>query len=116
MMSNPAYGLYNASLDYLASHSGQQRVCTNDMALPFGGKFDIQALAGNPWKSPHASHDRGTAADVAGPGSAQCPDSYEVNVSQFLNTCIARGALTQYSINENNHAHCNWANPSSYAH
>ena len=123
MMSTPAYGLYYTTQDYLLSHPGQQRVCTNDMALPFGGKFDICALPGTPgcsgtkpWESPQTSHDRGTAADVAGPGGFQCPSAYQVNVSQFLIACIARGALFQNSIAHGNHAHCNWASPSTYVH
>ncbi len=112
MMINPAYGLYYATYDYLALHPGQTKVCTNDMALPYGGKFDINQN----WTSPHAAHDRGTAVDVAGPGSAQCPDNYEVNVADFLVRCVARGALSAYSVPEGNHVHCNWANPSTYPH
>lgn len=116
MRTDAAYGVYYATLDYLAGAPGQQKVCTNDMALWLGGKFDINALIGAPWRSPHASHDRGTAVDVAGPGSGQCPDSYEVNVAAFIDRCVARGALRTYSVNESNHAHCNWANPATYPH
>jgi hypothetical protein len=112
MMSYAAYGVYDATNDYLASHSPQEKVCTNDMALPFGGKFDINQT----WTSPHASHDRGTAVDVAGPGGGQCPAAYQVNVAEFIQACVNRGALSTYSVAEGNHAHVNWANPSSYAH
>lgn len=125
--TGPAYGLYYATLEYLAQHPGQQRICTNDMALPFGGKFDICAINGGgkpecqyqnkPWQSPHTAHDRGTAVDVAGPGSSQClPDAYEVNVSDFIQRCVNNGANSQYSVPEGNHAHCNWANPNTYPH
>jgi hypothetical protein len=112
MMTNPAYGLYYATYDYLADHPGQEKVCTNDMALPFGGKFDIDQN----WGSPHTAHDRGTAADVAGPGGSQCPAAYQVNVDEFLEDCRNHGALSAYSIPEGNHAHANFANPYSYPH
>ncbi len=56
--SGPAYGLYNATLSYFSNHPGVSQVCTNDMALPFGGKFDIKALMGQPWVSPHSAHDQ----------------------------------------------------------
>jgi hypothetical protein len=109
MMSVPAYGLYYATLDYLDAHPGQQKVCTNDMALPFGGKFDTNRN----WTSPHTAHDRGTAVDVAG-SSPQCPDAYEVNVAQFVDACAGRGGA--WSIPEGNHAHCNFVDPTSYPH
>jgi len=112
MMTNAAYGLYYATQDYLAEHPGQQKVCTNDMALPFGGKFDI----GRNWRSPHSSHDRGTAADVAG-SSPQCPDEYEVtDLTGFVQKCVQRGALAAHSFVEGGHAHCNWMSPYSYPH
>src|SRR6266404_4616970 len=110
MMSSAAYGLYYSTYTYFANHSGVTQICTNDMALPFGGKFDIQQT----WASPHASHDRGTAADVAGPGSGQCPAANQVIVADFLAACVANGASAASSVNETNHAHCNWADPSTY--
>ena len=84
------------------------------MALPFGGKFDISSSTR--WASPHKAHDRGTAADVAGPGSGQCPAADQVVIADFLAACVSEGALAANSVNENNHAHCNFANPSTYPH
>jgi len=114
MRTYAAYGLYYATQAYLADHPGVNQFCTNDMALPFGGKFDT----GNwtRWRSPHVEHDRGTAADVAGPGSGQCPVAHQVVASEFIQQCIRQGALAANSYNEGNHAHCNWASPSSYPH
>ena len=112
MMSYAAYGLYNATLDYFGIHPGVTQICTNDMALPFGGKFDIYRN----WQSPHFEHDRGTAVDVAGPTSGQCPVPNQVNLADFLESCITFGAIRRYSIAEGNHAHCNWANPATYPH
>jgi len=122
----PAYWLYYATQDYLGNHPEITQVCTNDMALPKGGKFDIcplyplpQGCTGfTPWTSPHASHDRGTAADVAGTGSTQCANAggSGVNVDEFLNNCVLRGALAAYSINEGNHAHCQFDDPNSWPH
>jgi hypothetical protein len=110
--SGPAYGLYYATIEYLNNHPGVNQVCTNDMALPFGGKFDIH----KDWTTPHIAHDRGTAADVAGPNSAQCPVANRVVISDFINACIDNGAVAANSIPEGNHAHCNWASPSTYPH
>jgi hypothetical protein len=120
MKSMPAWQLWYASLDYLAAHPEISKICTNDMALQFGGKFDICALGGSgcsgvtPWVSPHSSHDRGTAADVAGVGTTQCANAggSGVNVAEFINRCVANGAQSVYSINEGNHAHCQFEVPS----
>ena len=122
MTSDAAYGLFNATQSYFAGHSGVTQLCTNDMALPFGGKFDIcnQAYPGctaiKPWQSPHIAHDRGTAADVAGPNSGQCPVANQVIINDFLAACKANGANSLHSIAEGNHAHCNWADPATYPH
>ncbi|HEX3880725.1 MAG TPA: hypothetical protein VHW24_27275 [Bryobacteraceae bacterium] len=112
MTSSAAYGLYNATYTYFGTHPGVSQLCTNDMTLPFGGKFDIS----DTWASPHISHDRGTAGDVAGPGSSQCPASNQVVISDFIAACVANGANATHSIPEGNHAHCNWADPSTYPH
>jgi len=118
MQSGPAYDLYYATLGYLIA-TGVSKVCVNDMALPFGGKFDICNQAGlctsgvTPWQSPHSQHDRGTAVDVAasaGQGCAAAGGS-GVNVPQFINYCVLNGALAQYSYNEGNHAHCGFSAP-----
>lgn len=114
MMSVPAYHVYDATYAYFANHPGQDHVCTNDMALPFGGKFDISSSSR--WRSPHFWHDRGSAVDVAGPTSGQCPAAYQVNVAEFIARCIDNFALSAYSINESNHAHCDWINPNTYPH
>jgi hypothetical protein len=115
LRTDAAFGIYYATLAYLAA-TGQQKVCTNDMALWLGGKFDINALKGAPWRSPHAAHDRGTAVDVAGPGSGQCSVSYQVNPNIFKQYCVANGALEPNSVAHSDHAHCNWANPATYPH
>lgn len=109
MRSGLAYGLYYATQSYLAAHSGVSRICTNDMALPFGGKFDINRT----WSSPHSQHDRGTAADVAATGTAQCANAggEGVDIVDFRARCIANGALTTYSFLEGNHVHCGWEAP-----
>jgi hypothetical protein len=110
--SGPAYGLYYSTQTYLSLHPGVTQICTNDMALPFGGKFDVDLN----WTNPHISHDRGTAVDVAGPSSNGCPAANQVIISDFLNACVANGAFPANSIPEGNHAHCNFADPASYPH
>jgi hypothetical protein len=102
-------GQQTAATYYINNYNPGQEICINDMALPIGGKFDIT----DNWQSPHASHDQGTAADVA-VASGQCrPASYEVNGNLFLQACINQGnALAQNSIIETNgasvHVHCRW--------
>lgn len=115
-------GLYAATQQYLASHAGVNQICINDCALPSGGKFDIcnaaypGCTAVTPWANPHISHDRGTAADIAGPTSGQCPVGNRVVIAVFLQRCIANGASSIHSAPEGNHAHCNWADPATYPH
>ncbi len=126
MTSQAAYDLYYATLDYFNNYGGVSPVCTNDMALYIGGKFDIcndtenQCLNGKyaPWNSPHTAHDRGTAADVAGAGTAQCATAggVGVNITNFLAACVRNGGLAQYQLNEGNHAHCQFANPNTFPH
>ena len=41
MTSNAAYGIYNATVLYQASYPGL--VQSNDMSLPYGGKFDLNS-------------------------------------------------------------------------
>ncbi len=94
------------------------------MALYVGGKFDICNTSGlckdkngnpivAPWSSPHSQHDRGTAADVAATGTAQCTNAggSGVNVAQFITDCTDNGAYAAYSFNESNHAHCGFSVP-----
>lgn len=107
MTVNAATGLQQAATSYINQYNPSQEVCINDMALPIGGKFDIK----DNWQSPHASHDQGTAADVA-VASSQCPAQNEVSANFFLASCVANGALSQNSIIETYgasvHVHCRW--------
>ena len=103
MTVNAATGLQQAATNYINSYNPGQEVCINDMALPLGGKFDIQ----DNWQSPHISHDQGTAADVA-VSSGQCNSNYWVNSAFFINECVAAGSLARNTINEGNHVHCRW--------
>lgn len=128
MKETPSWGVWYATLDYLAAHPEVSKICLNDQALQYGGKFDICALpepnpcTGNPnynpayrpWLSPHTAHDRGTAVDVAGTGTAQCANygGSGVNVAEFISRCVDHGAKIEYSVNEGNHAHCQFEVPS----
>jgi hypothetical protein len=95
MTSNSAVGFYNASKDYQNKHAGL--ILSNDMALPFAGKFDLN----DNWTSPHITHDHGTAADINGIPSA--------NWSEFLQDCVNRGAIEAIS-ETNSSLHCRWSN------
>lgn len=115
MTFNSAAGLFAATSLYIDQHAGVTQLCANDMALPFGGKFDIYAT----WTNPHYEHDRGGSVDIAGPGAAQCnqtncPGASQVNVGDFLAACISNGAVAGSSYDEGNHAHCSWIDKTSY--
>lgn len=119
----PAYRIYYATLDYLNEHPGVSRICLNDMALPFGGKFDVCNLPGTPgcrviapWNSPHIEHDRGTAVDVA-TTTTQCTaerGGRPVEAEAFLAKCRAHGGA--WSHNEGNHVHCGFEDPATFPH
>jgi hypothetical protein len=96
MTTNAATGIYNATTFYQATYPGL--VTANDMSLPYGGKFDINAN----WQSPHYAHDFGTAADIDYITGA-------VNVAAFLASCSYFGAI--YTKQEDNGSlHCHWSN------
>lgn len=82
------------------------------MALPIGGKFDIERN----WDSPHYWHDRGMAVDINTTGSNVCSSQGAGGIpqelaGQFLNFCIARGADPSRSRVYADHVHCNWPDP-----
>lgn len=118
----PAYRIYYATLDYLAENPGVDRICLNDMALPFGGKFDICNFPNTPgcttvapWDSPHIAHDRGTAVDVATTGD-KCTKAGGrlVDPERFKEKCMARGG--RWSRVERDHVHCAFEDPSTFPH
>lgn len=93
--TNAGYGIYNTTVAYQSQFPGL--VYSNDMGLPFGGKFDIYAN----WMQPHISHDWGTAADI---------DSIpQANVGIFLGYCQAYGAIDTRQ-ESNGSLHCRWSN------
>lgn len=108
MEINAAWGIYYTSTDYLSAHPEQGRLCMNDMALPFAGKFDITQN----WNSPHGEHDRGKAVDVGDASSGQCAVYGSgiplANRVEFRQMCINRGAISGLSYLETAHVHCGW--------
>lgn len=113
MQTMPAYGIWNTAWAWVNTYNPGGTICVNDMALPYGGKFDIYQN----WISPHASHDRGSAVDVA-TTSNQCPPASVVtNPDAFLQLCVANGAKP-YPISQVDPAdvHCNWTDPATYPH
>lgn len=120
MAWNAAQGIYHASRQFLLVEYPQfQRIAVNDMALPFGGIFDIN---GN-WAGPHYQHSRGTAVDIRG---NTLPNNVPVSLqSRFRQLCIDFGAADNLSFiehttpgdndtfvaNSQRHIHCQWPNP-----
>lgn len=96
MTSTAALGYYYATLDYQAQHPGL--VYSNDMSLPFGGKFDLLGT----WTvgEDHVSHDEGTAADTN-----NIPVAYR---DEFRLYCKNRGAV-DYREEPNGSLHCRWS-------
>ena len=96
MTTTAAYGYYYATLDYQAQHPGL--VYSNDMSLPFGGKFDLLGT----WTAAesHLSHDGGTAADTN-----NIPPAYR---NEFLVYCANRGTIDARE-EPNGSLHCRWS-------
>jgi hypothetical protein len=108
MESNAAYGIYDATTDYLSIFPEQGKLCLNDMGLPFGGRFDIN----QDWEGPHYEHDRGKAVDVGDSSAPQCATKgtgIPVPMKENLRiTCVTNGALDFLSYLETGHIHCSW--------
>ncbi|MBV8832842.1 MAG: hypothetical protein JO108_26880, partial [Acidobacteriaceae bacterium] len=115
MTTNALVGLSDTISAFLGAHPGQGQVALNDMALPYGGVFDLNRN----WTSPHVSHDFGTAADVRGnTAQAAIPVSLQ---EQYRQTCLQNGAIDArieyatpgdtdgYVQDPRRHIHCRWA-------
>ncbi len=115
MTTNALNGLSNTVSDFLNANPGQGQVALNDMALPYGGVFDLNRN----WTSPHISHDFGTASDVRGnTAQAAIPVSLQ---EQYRQTCLQDGAIDAriefatdgdtdgYVQDPRRHVHCRWA-------
>jgi len=116
--TGPAYGLYNTANYYTQVYLSGGKICLNDMALPFGGKFDILQNWNVPAGSPHVSHDRGSAADTQ-TSTNQCQPPYNVvNPNQYLTTCVQLFGARPYPVSQVDPAdvHCNWSDPATYPH
>ena len=92
MMEDAAYDIYYTCSDYINAHSLSQ-CSVNDMALVFGGKFDIN----DNWTSPHLAHDTGRAVDVNGIPQA--------NVTEVLQDCQNHNAV-DWRQETNGSLHC----------
>lgn len=123
MMQDTYVKLITATVNWHAQ-SGNCKICTNDAALPLGGKFNILAVVParpgsyapdpffgpyHPWTSPHSQHDRGSAVDVNGSGNQGCQTPVDADL--FVRACelAGFGRAGLYSFNEGNHAHCGLA-------
>lgn len=107
-----AASLYYCTLEYLAAHP-QEKICTNDISLPFGGVFDLN----NNWSAPYTFHRKGDSVDIPTAAANQCPTSYKVPdayASEFLNLCITQHNAMPIQGNcggsciESNHIHFRW--------
>lgn len=83
-------------------------IAINDMALPYGGVFDVY----NDWRGPHYSHHRGKAVDIrckpVGSNSVIHTKDHQI-IDEFLEICDKHGLV--YSEHElvgqpGEHCHC----------
>jgi len=104
MMSEPAYGLWYSAVAFLAAYPSQVKLAVNDMSLPMGGLFDIDAT----WEPSHHEHNRGRAADVRAITGAYAIPSNQAE--EFADLCRTYGATSPYTQVEwtRNHIHCQW--------
>lgn len=106
MTSFAAYKIWYVALDFLAAHPEQGKIAVNDMALPFGGVFDIYFN----WQPPHKTHYRGTAVDIRGNSEPYAvPDDVQ---EEFIALCHDPHGAIEYRIEDrgtpNQHMHCRW--------
>lgn len=107
MRSVPAYAILATATQFLAANPAQGKIAVNDMSLPFGGRFDIQA--NNRWAGSHFNHSLGKAVDVRGnSGLYTIPPQL---LEQFRLLCLSNGASLaliedQFNTNGNRHIHC----------
>jgi hypothetical protein len=89
-------GIFQTASDFLFEHPEVGQIALNDMALPIGGRFDIQQN----WIPPHADHDRGLAVDVN-----LVPQSL---ANEFIEWCTINGARDARVEFNPYHIHCRW--------
>ena len=85
-------------------YPSQGKIAVNDMALPFGGIFDVD----QDWETPHITHSRGKAVDVRGnTESLAIPTSQQ---QEFVEICEDKGAIEAiaHGSGSNRHIHCRW--------
>jgi hypothetical protein len=87
-------GIVQTASDFLFEHPEVGQIALNDMALPIGGRFDID----NNWVPPHADHDRGLAVDVN-----FVPSNL---ANEFVEWCRLDGA--RFTLIGTNEIHCRW--------
>ena len=96
--------IYYTAVEFLAQHPSQGKIAVNDMALPFGGIFDINQN----WGPLHSQHSRGKAVDVRGNGALySIPSNLQ---PEFTDTCDDKGAVESIirGSGSNRHIHCRW--------
>jgi len=108
MTSNAAYALLATTDQYLAAHPEQGTIAVNDMSLPFGGRFDIEA--GNRWRNPHIRHMTGRSVDIRGSlGASMIPFQYQ---QEFKALCFTVGGATYAEVeligSSAQHIHCDF--------
>lgn len=108
--------IWSITNSYAAAYSrsgGYQLVGVNDVAIDFGGVFDICASGTCtqgylPWRSPHTRDDYGKAVDFRANGGANSivPAAYD----EFIGWCRAYGlgslAFLEAPGTSNQHIHC----------
>ncbi len=94
--SDLSNGIFNTATLFLQAHPDVGQIALNDMALPIGGKFDLN----DDWISPHADHDRGGAVDVNGVSTTLA--------SEFVNDCYVYGASFAQVEPSPYRIHCRW--------
>lgn len=110
MTSAAAWGLYRTAQQFLSEHPEQGKIAVNDMALPWGGRFDIEAT--RRWTGDHSSHGRGTSVDIrASPsGAYTIPYPLYYRFEQLCRDYGARYARVEDpdNVRNNRHIHCDF--------
>ena len=100
-------GIKNVAAQYRSEYATYPVIAINDIALPIGGIFDLNAN----WAPPHASHSRGTAVDIRGNGRPNSVPRVAAVQQRFMAICKEKGAVQALHEGKgtvNEHFHCRW--------
>ena len=100
-------GIRGVAAQYRSEFPDYDVIGINDIALPYGGIFDLN----RDWSAPHHNHSRGKAVDVRGNGRPNSVRRSAEVQRRFREICLLNGArrvLHEDRGSNNEHFHVEW--------